>query len=229
MANHQTIINRVTRDRLKPLGLVQKGRSRVWLDDQGWWLGVVELQPRSGSRATALNVSVHWLWSESGHLSFDEPFVGTARRGAFVEYQSDAQFEPAVVDFVDDAAAQIVTFRDNLASLATACERMGASYRARSGSGPNRSWPTFHMAVMTALAGDLAGAHALFGELVAANRGATIAWQVAMSDRARDLQALTVLGDGHARFVSALEAAIHVQRAALKLPPLGAVPWPPPG
>src|SRR5690242_5082457 len=30
-------VGRAAREVLRPLGLVQKGRSRTWLDDHGWW------------------------------------------------------------------------------------------------------------------------------------------------------------------------------------------------
>jgi hypothetical protein len=42
---------------LTPLGLTQRGRSRLWLDDHGWWLIVVEFQPSAWSRGSHLNVS----------------------------------------------------------------------------------------------------------------------------------------------------------------------------
>ena len=38
---------------MRPLGLVQEGRSRTWLDDQAWWLGIVEFQPPRAGRAAA--------------------------------------------------------------------------------------------------------------------------------------------------------------------------------
>ncbi|MDG5809477.1 hypothetical protein P9869_44140 [Streptomyces ossamyceticus] len=39
------IITSAARESLKPLGLAQRGRSRLWIDDHGWWLGVVEFTP----------------------------------------------------------------------------------------------------------------------------------------------------------------------------------------
>jgi hypothetical protein len=36
---------------LAPLGCVRKGRSRIWLDDHGWWIGVIEFQPGRWSKA----------------------------------------------------------------------------------------------------------------------------------------------------------------------------------
>ena len=57
---------------LKPIGCFRKGRSRTWLDDQGWWLGVVEFQPSSWSKGSYLNVAACFLWNEKDYLSFDD-------------------------------------------------------------------------------------------------------------------------------------------------------------
>jgi hypothetical protein len=42
---HNRLVAQAAKEVLSPLGLTQKGRSRVWLDDHAWWLGVVEFQP----------------------------------------------------------------------------------------------------------------------------------------------------------------------------------------
>src|SRR5256885_11111558 len=56
---HSKLITAAAREILRPLGLFQKGRSRVWLDDQGWWLGVVEFQPSDWSKGSYLNVGAN--------------------------------------------------------------------------------------------------------------------------------------------------------------------------
>lgn len=68
---HSRLITAATRTHLRPLGCVQKGRSRVWLDDQGWWVGMVEFQPSSWSKGSYLNVGACFLWNEKDFLSFD--------------------------------------------------------------------------------------------------------------------------------------------------------------
>jgi hypothetical protein len=42
---HGRIIATAAKETLGPLGFYRKGRSRVWLCDHGFWLGVVEFQP----------------------------------------------------------------------------------------------------------------------------------------------------------------------------------------
>ena len=54
------IITSAARESLKPLGLLQRGRSRLWIDDQGWWLGVVEFTPPRMA-GSGLQVGAMWL------------------------------------------------------------------------------------------------------------------------------------------------------------------------
>jgi hypothetical protein len=53
-------------DILEPLGLRRKGRTRTWLDDRGWWVGVVDFQASQWEDRSYLNVGVHWLWDVGG-------------------------------------------------------------------------------------------------------------------------------------------------------------------
>lgn len=71
---HAKIINAVAKTYLAPQGFFQKERSRTWLQDNGWFLTVVEFQPSGFSKGTFLNVGMHFLWripSEEPVISFD--------------------------------------------------------------------------------------------------------------------------------------------------------------
>jgi hypothetical protein len=41
---HSRVVAEAASAALSPLGLVREGRSRIWLDDQSWWVGVAEVQ-----------------------------------------------------------------------------------------------------------------------------------------------------------------------------------------
>lgn len=64
--NHNRVINAEAWRLLKPFGLTRKGRSRVWLDDHGWWLIQVEFQPSSWSKGSYLNVGVKQSQTQAG-------------------------------------------------------------------------------------------------------------------------------------------------------------------
>jgi len=59
---HSKIINTSARHAFGPLGIIQKGASRTWLDDHGWWLTVIGFQPSAWSKGTYLNIGAMWLW-----------------------------------------------------------------------------------------------------------------------------------------------------------------------
>jgi len=79
------IISRMAEETLTPLGMFQKGNSRVWIDDNGWYLTVVEFQPGAGGLGTYLNVGIHYLWDRKEHLSFDYGY----RESGLVTFSAD--------------------------------------------------------------------------------------------------------------------------------------------
>src|ERR1051325_6569931 len=97
---HSTLIARSARSILRPMGLTQKGRSRTWLDDHGWWLCVVEFQPSSWAGGSYLNVGCCLLWQVKDSLSFDEGY----RVENFAEFKDEAQFGSASDQLVQRAA-----------------------------------------------------------------------------------------------------------------------------
>jgi hypothetical protein len=123
---HTKLINAAARETLRPLGLVQAGRSRTWLDDQGWWLGIVEFQPSVWTRGSYLNVGVNWLWNVKDWLSFDfgyrvdEP----GKEQTFFEYESDDQFAPLARQLAMVAAERITHYRRLFPTLAAAATRL---------------------------------------------------------------------------------------------------------
>src|SRR4051794_38358782 len=71
---HTRLLTTAARQILRPLGLHQRGRSRLWLDDHGWWATIVEFTPANSGRGSFLNVAATWLWREKDSLSFDYKF-----------------------------------------------------------------------------------------------------------------------------------------------------------
>jgi hypothetical protein len=104
---HSKILAKAGIEILKPLGLFQKGRSRVWIDDQGWWIGLVEFQPSSWSKGSYLNVGVSWLWYEKDYFAHD---VGD-RAAAFVGYVDDVQFADEASRLARLASEKILDYR----------------------------------------------------------------------------------------------------------------------
>ena len=82
---HDKIIKNAAADILGPIGVFQKGQSRTWIDDNGWFLTVVEFQPSTWLKGSYLNVGIHYLWNKSDPLTFDYGY----REHESIEYTGD--------------------------------------------------------------------------------------------------------------------------------------------
>ena len=113
MANDAStqIIKQLCKDILLPLGVFQKGTSRIYIDDNGYFFTVLEFQPSAYAKGTYLNTALHFLWNERDHISFDFPFGADIRVKNFVEYQNDEQFTHEVTKYVQEAAKQVMFYR----------------------------------------------------------------------------------------------------------------------
>ena len=60
---HSKIIKQVCKEILIPLGVFQKGTSRLYLDDNDYFFTVVEFQPSSWDKGTYLNIDLTFLWN----------------------------------------------------------------------------------------------------------------------------------------------------------------------
>jgi hypothetical protein len=124
---------------LAPLGLTRKGRSRTWLDDQSWFVTVVEFQPSGFSKGSYLNVGSHFLWSANGHLSFDLGY----RIEGFFPFESEEQFEPEADRLASRAAIEVQRLRSVLLDPTKVASAVA--------EGP---WAPYHRGVSQGLSGD---------------------------------------------------------------------------
>lgn len=110
---HSKIINQVCREVLIPLGVFQKGASRLYLDDNDYFFTVIEFQPSTWSKGTYLNIGLTFLWNynQSDVLSFAFSRQPAARYGKFVEYKNETQFRKDVTSLVNIARDEILFYR----------------------------------------------------------------------------------------------------------------------
>lgn len=107
--NHNKIINRAAKELLKPCGLFQKGQSRLWIDDNGWFLIIVEFQPSAWDKGTYLNVAIHYLWDKKDYLSFDYGH----RENEFVTYNGDeTEFYSEMILLSKKALSKVEEYRN---------------------------------------------------------------------------------------------------------------------
>jgi hypothetical protein len=91
---------------LSPLGLVRKGGSRTWLDDQSWWLGIAEFKPSSQKPGAYLNVGLMFLWHPADRYIFE---IGGQAEGFSSADGTD--FAQAVQAKAERAARDIAALR----------------------------------------------------------------------------------------------------------------------
>ena len=106
------IIHQQCKEVLLPLGVFQKGTSRIYIDDNGYFFTVVEFQPSSFAKGTYLNVALHFLWKDREDITYDFSCGPSIRVKDFVEYQDDEQFSREVTKYVAEAKKQILCYRN---------------------------------------------------------------------------------------------------------------------
>jgi hypothetical protein len=219
------LIATAARERLKPLGLHQRGRSRIWYDDRDWSLITVEFQPPR-TLGTYLNVGATWLWTDRDHLSFDEgnrlhwrsdgSFTSTAPLGEpgwrqLLEYRDADQFSRDIQLVVDVAARRVVELRAMLPDPCGAAELL-AGRQTRPDESP--WWHAYHSGAAAGLCGDVASARRGFDRIAVGDLDP--GWA---HDLARQAAELSGLGNDVDALRRRLVDTIQTTRQRLKLSP----------
>ncbi|WP_203899653.1 hypothetical protein [Virgisporangium aliadipatigenens] len=187
------------RDRLGPLGLVRHRRTRIWYDDRGWSLIVVEF-PSGRSPGTYLNVGAMWLWAGGDHWAFDEgsrvywradgsfastPPLGERGWQQHVDFRDVEQFSRDVELLADVAARRVTQLRTEFPSPRTVAARL-RSRATRQDESP--LWHAFHSGAAAALGGDAAAAGESLTKVVSAPHH--VDWEHSLAEQASDLLGL---------------------------------------
>lgn len=96
-----------------PEDVFQKGDSRVYYDDNGYYFTIVEFQPYSLMKGTFLNVGASFLFDKQDYLSYSYAYDDEVRVGKkFIKYINDEQFEKEVREYVELANEYILRYRE---------------------------------------------------------------------------------------------------------------------
>lgn len=203
---HSRLLNNAARQILAPEGIFQKGRSRTWIDDHGWWIIVIEFQPSSWSRGSYLNVGAMWLWHEQDYFSFDSDGRVTT---PFIKYVNDDQFAPEARKLAQNAVVEARKLRKRFASL-----QLTANYlKQRVTETPRNPWTVFHAAMSLGCAGRTSDARTCFKRL--AELKAEFDWETKLQHTARQFENIL---DDPAQFLTRVQDTIARSRSLLKLP-----------
>ena len=204
---HSRLVLSAARDVLRPLGLMQLGRSRLWIDDRAWWTVVVEFQPGAFAKGSFLNVGVSWLWYVKDYWSFD---VGH-RVEPFTEFESAEQFRPVAEQLAERAARTISEYRGMFNTVDKA-----AGYLSKQAA--KSVWALYDAAVATGLAGDFAASARFFTEIE--SYPTSHDWEKEVQDRAK---ALSLHLHDARDFHPAVTEVVNESRERHKLPKLSRI------
>lgn len=107
---HNRLIAKVAKSVFKPHGIIRKGQSRTWLDDNNWFTTVIEFQPSNWSRGSYLNIGVNFHWFDKDYFSYD---IG-GRMKSFKEFSIPSDFEMTINEYCQEAINQVDKFRNRL-------------------------------------------------------------------------------------------------------------------
>ncbi|MFF4309637.1 hypothetical protein [Streptomyces sp. NPDC001507] len=184
------IINSAARESLKPLGLTQSGRSRLWIDDHGWWLGIVEFTPPR-TAGSGLHVGAMWLWHDVGHLAFH---VDAVRVGSEL-FRTEDQFTPLALELSRHAAANVTALREKFPALPSVARYLTLRPMRR-----GFLWDGFDAGIAAALVGDPDTARDHFERVLREDPLAP--WMVEAQEKARELQAIAADRDAVTAWVA---------------------------
>ncbi len=154
---HSKIISRVAKETLAPLGVFQKGSSRTWIDDRGWWIVVIEFQPSGFGKGSYLNVGAMWLWHEQDHFTFDFGNDIGCRIASFVGYVDEKQFTREAIRLAYLAKDEVLKLRSKLVSIHDA-----ARYLPRKAARDDSAWTKLSAAIALGYVGKTIRARWLF-------------------------------------------------------------------
>lgn len=156
MEPHTKIINAVAKRILAPQGFFQRGRSRTWLQDNGWFLTLVEFQPSAYSKGTYLNVAMNFLWGKPLPERMHVLSLDYGRRvrppdvpEQFISYNGDDVLFAQQVEMMANAAVRFAADYKRCTDLGYAKEMICTGPKVVAG------WDEYDRAMLCFLAGDL--------------------------------------------------------------------------
>lgn len=208
--DHNRLLTSAARDELQPLGCRQKGRSRTWLDDHGWWVGVVAFQPSSWSKGSYLNVGACWLWYEKEHYSFDAALSPYGSRvESFHEFDDSDAFTNAAKQLARRAREEVLSLRQQFESVGK------AAIFLESNKPQQNIWAHYDAGVAAGLIGNHEAALRHFRQV--ASEKMDFDWVLLLKSRTAEL---TQSVRDAVRFQAEISAIVRKTRELLKLPSL---------
>lgn len=204
--NHNNIINTAARAALKPAGALRKGQSRLWMDDHGWAITIIEFQPAS-SAGSYLNIGIHFLWHPQQHFTFHAGY--RQKDIGFIQYRNDEQFIPKAQAMAEEAKTRMLEIRQKMTNL-TSASQYAEPYLQQD---PITLWDYLNQGMLRLLQGNKEQSLAFFQQVIDAQEQ----WDWALAAKAHIRQLMTLIADGE-DYIALLNDIVQKNRQLKKLP-----------
>jgi len=145
--DHNRLLKKIAKERLIPFDIVQEGKSRTFLYDNGWWTIVIEFQSSSWSKGTYLNIGVDFNFYPRDYFAFTYGH----REKSFEEAKDEAHFTKIINDYCDFTIKKVKDLRSKFQDLWAATKH----FKKQAGNDP---WDNFILGVLYGMMGHLSKA-----------------------------------------------------------------------
>lgn len=142
--DHNKLLKKIAKERLKPHDIYQQGQSRTFLQDKGWYTIVIEFQPSSWSKGTYLNIGIDLHIYPRDHFAF---LYGHREKG-FEEFKDQQQFENLTHRLCDFIIKRVDALNKKFKDIRSAKKNLRTE-------AADETWRLYYFAVLNALVGDL--------------------------------------------------------------------------
>ena len=138
--DHNKLIKKIAKQQLEPFGIYQKGQSRTFLFDRGWYTIIIEFQPSSYSKGTYLNVGLDFNFYPRNYFAFGFGY----RENGFEPVKDEKQFTQLVFDLCNIAMGKVKKLDKKFSTVSN-------SLKVLNKENSNDSWELFDKAVLNVL------------------------------------------------------------------------------
>jgi len=143
--DHNKIIKKVASKTFKQYGIKQKGQSRLFIDDNDWFIIIIEFQPSKFGNGTYLNIGINFNWNIQDYYSFD---IGN-REKEFVEYINEEQFTEEINKLCKYSIEKIRDYKNKFKDINNA-EKIILRHNFTS----DELWGNYHRGIISGLVGN---------------------------------------------------------------------------
>ena len=176
--DHNKIIKKVATEILNSYGIYRKGQSRTYIDDNGWFINVIEFQPSRWDKGSYLNIGINFNWYLQEYFSFDIGY----RESYFTKFIDEKQFTEYINDLCVKSIKKLTEYRNNLKNLKEA-EKLILKHNFTS----DNFWGNYHKGIISGLVYNINNLNKYFSKILNEN-DENIGWRIELKNKTNELR-----------------------------------------